>query len=310
MSASRTRLDVERQDGDAPLPPGFDALVAACARADDHAPFGEHTLLTLHGTRSVRHARVAVRLDGALAGFAVLSEGLDAWYLELAVSPYVRRLGVGRSLVDVALNHVASHGGGTVRAWAHSGGEAVERLADERLADGWHAARTLLVLDRPLHPGETPPGARRAVPPGLVLRDLDPAADRDAWLALSNAAFAGHPENGGWTRADLDWRLQTAWTHAHLFPVLADGAGLVAGVWCKAEPGSRTGELYAVAVAPRCQGQGLGAVVVGEALRRLAADGRGRALLYVDSTNAAARRVYDRAGFGLHHVDRCWERTV
>lgn len=290
------------QDADTALPAGFDALVQACTAADDHPPFGEHTLLTLHGQRQVRHSRLEASSAHGLAGYAVLSEGLDAWYVELAVAPASRGGHVGTALLRAAREHVASHGGGVLRAWAHAAGPAVERLAA-----GWRTSRSLHVLERPL--GADLPEPR--VPAGLVLRTLDPTddADRDAWLALSNAAFAGHPENGGWTRDDLDWRMDAAWTSSSGFPVLQDTGGLVAGVWAKDE-GDGSGELYVVAVHPCRQGRGLGAVVVEAALRALADQGCRSALLYVEAGNSPALRLYAGAGFRLHHVDRCYELDV
>lgn len=301
---------VELDHGDAPLPPGLAALVGACTAADDHPPFGEHTLLTLDGHRQVRHARLACHQGADLVGYAVLAEGLDAWYLELAVHPHHRGRGYGAALVLTATEHVAQHGGGVIRAWAHHGGQVAERLGRH-----WRVTRVLHVLQRSLN---GPPLPAPVVPAGLQLRDLDvlDQADRDAWLVLSNAAFAGHPENGGWTRGDLDWRMDATWTASSRFPVLHDNSGLVAGVWTKADEltdnptDAVTGELYVVAVHPRRQGRGLGAVVVAEAIRRLAVVGYQQATLYVDADNHRAGQLYARHGFAVHHQDRCYDLAV
>lgn len=290
-------------DADAPLPADFDDFTAACSHADDHAPFGEHTLLTLHGQRQVRHARIVCHLDGALAGYAVLSEGIDAWYLELAVAPPMRGRRVGSALREAALRHIRSHGGGSLRAWAHSGGPVVDHLLR-----GWTTSRTLQVLQTDLTRRVLVP----AVPPGVTARCLDvtSAAERDAWLALSNDAFQGHPENGGWDRAEVDWRMAAPWTDSNRFPVLEDHqTGLLAGVWTKAEQGHHP-ELYVVAVAPRAQGRGLGMTVVCQALGILRDHGFRKALLYVDTDNQPARSLYAKVGFTLQHVDSCYQLDV
>ncbi len=278
-------------------PGGLSAFVDQCTAVDGHAPFEEHTLLTLDGARQLPHARVEARDDRGLRGCAVLSEGVDGWSVELAVRPDARGTGVGRALLEQVHGHVRSHGGGTLRAWVHGSAAPARALA---AVVGARQERRLLVLRRPL---DDLPDV--AVPPGVRLRPLvlDDDADRDAWLAVSNAAFAGHPENGGWSRADLDWRLQTDWTDPTRFPVAEDEAGPVAGVWTKVPPGSSTGELYVVAVHPRAHGQGLGRVVVARALHDLREAGCSEAELYVDADNAAALRLYAWAGFvpGTEH---------
>lgn len=275
--------------------PGLADLAARCAAVDGHAPFEEHTLLTLDGPRQLPHARVELREGERLLGCALLSEGTQGWSLEAAVDPALRGRGHGRRLLAAAREHARSHGGGPVRAWLHGRQGAAHHLA---VSAGATAVRRLLVLQRGLE--ALPP-----VPP-VPVRPLDVAsgAERDAWLRLTNAAFDGHPDNGGWTRADLDWRMDAAWTDGARLPVVEDDLGLVAGVWTKVEPGADEGELFVVAVAPRAQGRGLGGVVVARALHDLRAAGCRRAVLYVDAENAPAVALYRRAGFvdGVDHT--------
>ena len=49
------------------------------------------------------------------------------------------------------------------------------------------------------------------VPEGAVLRNFEPGRDEEAWLAQNNAAFADHPEQGAWSRVDLDERTNEPW---------------------------------------------------------------------------------------------------
>lgn len=106
----------------------------------------------------------------------------------------------------------------------------------------------------PLAPGMTPVQA----PPGVRLRTLG-REETGAWLALSNAAFPGHPENGGWTNEGLAWRLASPWTALDRFVVAADAVTdrLLGGVWTKVMPGSGEAELYVVAVHPDWTGRGV-----------------------------------------------------
>jgi mycothiol synthase len=276
---------------------GFDAFESSCRAHDHHAPFDEHTLLSLQGLSAVPHARLTVQAGGLLAGCAVLTEGLDGWYVEVAVLPAWRRQGIGRVLVDATTEHVASHGGGVLRSWVHNTGGAAAALGRDA-----RVGRTLLVLRRSLD----------TALPDLTLgtRSLR-EGERDAWLRLSNAAFQGHPENGGWTRTHLDWRVEAAWTSLDRWPVVEDAQGkLVAGVWTKVEPGAVSGELYVVAVDPACQGRGLGRAAVAAALHHLADAGCRSAHLYVDAQNASALALYAWAGFVDGEIHQCLETTV
>lgn len=278
-------------------------LIADATRADGHAPFGEHVLLTLDSQPRVNHARIVSRVGGLLAGYLALSDTPDgAWYAELVTAPAYRSRGVAASLLSAARGHVAGHGGGCLRTWAYTHG-APDALADKL---GMGICRQVRYQQRPL----TAPPAPGAVP-GVRLRTLR-RDEAGAWLALSNAAFDGHPENGGWTADDLGWRLAAPWTSLDRFVVAVDAGTdeLLAGVWTKVESGSTEGELYVVAVRPDQAGRGLGRLVVRHALQVLAAHGLATASLYVDSTNTAALALYASAGFGTRHTDRCFELTV
>lgn len=280
-----------------PRPLALEAFERACQAVDDHAPFGEHTLLTLKGHASLPHVTQQVWDGEVLVGVAVLSEGLESWSVELATHPAYRGQGVGRALARGCQDHVASHGGGTVRAWVHGSAPAVQALAP--LAT---VRRSLLVLRRDLD---------TALPEVEgVTRSLDAGTEAQAWLRLSNAAFGDHPENGHWTLADLAWRIAAPWSDSTRWPVLEGPGGLLAGVWTKVEPGSLDGELYVVAVDPAAQGRGLGRLVVAEALRQLRQAGCRTAHLYVDEANQSARALYQWAGFAFAGIHRCLELEV
>lgn len=286
------------------LRPGLELarLLADATKTDGHAPFGEHVLLTLDGRRQQEHASIAVRGDDGLDGFCVLSRTPTAWYADLVTAPEARGRGIGTRLLTAAREHAASHGRGLLRAWAHSHG-APDALA-ARL--GMTVARSVSYQRRPLEDLPEP-----HAPVGTRLRTLRPN-ETAAWLALSNSAFEGHPENGAWAQDDLAWRLVAPWSDLARFVVLADEHTdqLLAGVWTKVEAGSDEGELYVVAVQPQHAGKGFGKVVVAEAMRILAGRGLGAASLYVDSNNQSAVALYTAAGFVEQHVDRCFAVTV
>jgi mycothiol synthase len=239
-----------------------------------------------------------------LTGFCVLARSPEAWYADLVTDPDARCRGVGTALLLAAHDHVTSHGGGLLRCWGSQPGApaALARKIGMTALRSLHFQRLRLPVDQ--HPPPRPPPTDVRV---RMLRNDESAA----WLQLSNAAFLGHPENGGWTMTDLQWRLAATWTDLTRFPVAVDSDDqLLAGVWTKAEPGAADAELYVVAVHPRHGGRGLGELVVREALHALRAAGSTVATLYVDDDNTRARALYDRISFRTHHLDHCYQVDI
>jgi mycothiol synthase len=149
-------------------------------------------------------------------------------------------------------------------------------------------------------------------PEGLSIRAFRPGEDDEAWLALNAEAFATHPEQGRWTATDLAERLAEPWFDPAGF-FLAERAGvalegLLGFHWTKTHPAGAygpeaVGEVYVLGVSPRAQGTGLGHVLLHTGLGYLAARGFRTVILYVDGDNAAAIRLYERAGFRTRAVD-------
>jgi mycothiol synthase len=140
------------------------------------------------------------------------------------------------------------------------------------------------------------------------VRTFEPGRDEEAWLAVNARAFAGHPEQGGWTRADLDDRIGQPWFDPRGFFLAADTRrdGALAGFhWTKVHDGGPepAGEVYVVGVDPSYQGTGLGKALTVIGVRHLHDHGLRTVELYVDGSNTAARRLYDALGFTEAAVD-------
>ncbi len=195
---------------------------------------------------------------------------------------------VAAALVDDVL---AAHEDCLVRAWSLRG-----RHRDVFEAAGFTLDRVLHCLRRPL-PAETWP------PEGdLTFRGFEPA-DVDAWVAVNNRAFAGHPEQGDltaedfWERTELPW-----WDPAGLRLGLVDD-DVVGFCWTKVHPGG-LGEIYVIGLVPEAAGRGWGTALVAEGLRHLHEDrGCGEAQLYVDGANPAGLALYEKLGFEEGHTD-------
>ncbi len=308
---------------------GVRALVAAAEAVDGGEPLAEDARLALEG-RGASGAAVTHLLaeePGAgrtsLAGYAQVRTSGDGSTVELLVAPERRGAGVGGALA-VAVRAAAgapgetgrtgatgehqAHEHGTGDAWSHGDHPGGARLAERH---GLERARVLLRMERSAPATGLPP---TRLPEGVALRAFDPGRDDASWLALNAAAFADHPEQGGWDAADLAARIREPWFDAAGLLLLVEAPGsegaaggperLLASHWTKvADPGSGVGEVYVVAVAPDQQGRGLGTAVVLAGLHHLAGRRVERVELYVEGDNAAALRTYEKLGFARIAAD-------
>lgn len=135
-------------------------------------------------------------------------------------------------------------------------------------------------------------------------------ADLDAALELNNRAFAGHPEQGGWTHDDLSRRINAPWFNTADVRVHRRGGNVIAFCWTKRHDATEhdgvLGEIYVVAVDPEHHGTGLGRGIVAAGLHHIGTKISSEAMLYVDASNDAAVNLYTRLGMGVHHRERAW----
>jgi ribosomal protein S18 acetylase RimI-like enzyme len=74
---------------------------------------------------------------------------------------------------------------------------------------------------------------------------------------------------------------------------------LILGTWLPLESSHHVAEVNGLAVDPARHGEGIGGRLVEAAIARVRERGKRRLVLRVLSTNAAARRLYERHGFQL-----------
>lgn len=275
------------------------ALIDAATRADGVAPVGES------GLRGLADNGVAHLLAGDPAGpdgYLTLASDGSA---ELVVRPADRGHGVGTWLARAAIDRT----GGGVRFWAH-GTLPLARATAAAL--NLQTVRELLRMSRTLRGVDDMNGV---VPQGVRVRSYSGSADDAELLRVNNAAFAWHPEQGGWTGADLAARLAEPWFDpAGLLLAVDEQTGaLRAFHWTKVH-NPDLGEVYVLGVDPAAQGRGLGRAMTLAGLahlaRRLAGGGPSagdpEVMLYVESDNAAAINTYTGLGFAVAAVDTCF----
>lgn len=337
MNSGQPAPRMPRSDGDGPAPgPRVDvrgpisdaeasaamALADAAARVDGVAPLSEHVLLHLRYGGDARACNLLLSERGELAGYAHLDpvpdgavtqgavpdggnpqrsaadapEGSSA---ELVIHPAHRGRGLGLLLAR-ELAAQAGHRPGPLRVWAHGDLPAAAGLA---AAAGFERARGLWLMRRSL---EAPVGQPR-LPDGVTVRTFVPGRDEDDWLRVNSRAFASHPEQGAWTREDIDLREREPWFDPHGF-FLAERGGQLAGFhWTKVHPEEPAGEVYVVGVDPGERGTGLGRALTLIGLDYLRARGLPEVMLYVDESNRPAIGLYESLGFTRWRTDVMYE---
>jgi mycothiol synthase len=211
--------------------------------------------------------------------------------VDLAVAPEARGAGLGRALAAASLA-----GDSAVTAWSHGDHPAAARLA---AAYGLERVRELWVMRRPA----STPLPEVAVPAGIEVRSYRPE-DAAEVVRVNAAAFAQHPEQGAMDEAELAERMTEDWFDPAGLLVAEDvgGQGLVGFHWTKRHS-PELGEVYVVGIDPAAQGRRLGRVLTAAGLAHLAGAGVEEVLLYVESDNAAGRRLYEGLGFTHAAVD-------
>jgi mycothiol synthase len=271
------------------------ALIAAAEKNDGVAPVGDQVLRALGHDRS-RHL-LALGDDGVV-GYLDLAPPTDddPAMAELVVHPQWRRRGIGSTMARMALGEAGS---GT-RIWAHGNLEPARATARSL---GMVAARELLQMRRALT------GLPDVAVPAGVRIDTYRGPDDDAeLLRVNNAAFAWHPEQGGWTDADIAERRAEPWFNPEgLFMAFDEETGELLGFhWTKVH-NEGLGEVYVVGVDPAAQGRGIGATLTLIGLHhladRLSGNSRPTVMLYVEADNSAAVNTYQRLGFAVASVD-------
>ncbi|WP_336249303.1 GNAT family N-acetyltransferase [Stomatohabitans albus] len=204
-----------------------------------------------------------------------------------------------------ALTETAARVQGPVHLWRH-------RPFPVALDDlGLTLERSLAHMQRDTSdlPGVPP------TPPGVLIRPFT-WDDLDAFVELNNAAFAHHPDQGGWTRDLAQERLRQPWVRfdqlfiAQETSQSSEPGKLLAFHWTKqheTQEGKPAGEVYVIGVHPDAQGRGLGKVMLLTGLHALVTSGAQLLDLWVNEAETAPMRLYTSMGFTVAERSECFE---
>jgi mycothiol synthase len=269
-------------------------LVQRAAQEDGVGPLSEHVLLHLRYGGEPDARSLLLWRAGQVAGYGHLDPAeADAAGPsgEMLIDPGSRRQGLGRVLIQAL---IAEAGPRELRLWAHGDRPAAIALA---AAAGFRRTRSLWQMRRSLKVALRP----AEIADGITVRAFQAGRDEDAWMRLNATAFAHHPEQGGWTREDLDLREQEPWFDPAGFFLAERDGRLVGFHWTKVhgpEDGHEAiGEVYVVGVDPAERGTGLGRALTVIGLQHLRDLGLAEVMLYVDEENTPAIRLYQSFDF-------------
>ena len=286
-----------------------DHLMTDAWRADGTRPMSDHMWVDLREGGRRGYAGIIVREEGHehIVGYAQVSRGNESWGLDIVIHPHHRydMAEIGPRMLEEAISVVAGDGGGHVHWWVF---EANNVHADLARAAGFRPGRRLLQMRRslPLEP------AHLGIVDGFAVDAFAPGLDEEEWLVVNNAAFASHPEQGGWTLDTIRSREAEDWFDPAGFLLHRTDGRIDGFCWTKMhdDAAGPIGEIYAIAVHPGSASRGLGRRLVTAGLRHLAGAGAVTAMLYVDSDNEPAMAVYSALGFRAHHSERAFVGDV
>jgi len=247
-----------------------------------------------------------------IAGYAHLDLNGNAFGRlvgELIVAPARRREGIGSAMMEALIAR-----GGTaqtrpvLRLWSHGDHPGAAKIAEHF---GFNRVRELLLLKR----SRSARISESAMPPGIHVRRFVPGRDEEAVVEVNSRAFAWHPEQGQMTSKELVETQREKWFDPQGFFLAEDREGRLLGFhWTKVHPanpmrfeGKPVGEVYVLGVDPDAQGSGLGKALTLLGLEYLEKQGLENIILYVESDNASALKLYRKFGFDLFETDVQYE---
>jgi len=274
-------------------------LLKAATDLDGVPPIAEHVLLHLRHGGDKSDSHLVIEKDGQVIAYAHLDKTdlVAGPSVEAVVHPKYRDQGFGTALLNEAIKIC----GEKTRIWSHGDLPQAQSIATslklERLWANLQMSKQLLEV--------------REVTSKYLIRSFFPGIDDEAFLELNNKVFTDHPDQGGWSKSDLEVRVNEEWFDEKGFFICEDKGKLIGFCWTKihgahihSHEGNETdhgheaiGEIYVLAVDPAYKGQGVGKDLTTTGLNYLKYQGLNSAMLYVGVENMPALDLYTSLGF-------------
>jgi len=276
------------------------ALIADATKQDGAPPVAEHVLLHLRygGDKAARP--LIMESGEEVIGYAHidLTDEIGGPRAELVIHPKHRNQKLGSQL----LAEVTKITGDRLRLWSHGDSVNAQKMAENR---GFKRVRTIIQMRRSLN------DPIADINNSIEIRNFLNGIDNDEWIALNNRIFNDHPEQSSWSNRDLDIRIREDWFDDKGFLVVTENGKMVAFCWTKIHGGHShkhadheeshahdpIGEIYIMGVDPDYSGRGFGGAITIAGLQHMRYQGIFSAMLYVESQNESALKLYRGLGF-------------
>ena len=274
-------------------------LIKAATDLDGVPPIAEHVLLHLRHGGDKSDSHLVIEKDDQVIAYAHLDKTdlVAGPIVEAVVHPKYRGQGFGTALLNEAIKIC----GDKTRIWSHGDLAQAQSIAAslklERLWANLQMSKQLLETVE--------------ITSKYLIRNFLPGIDDQAFLEINNKVFVDHPDQGGWSKSDLEVRVNEEWFDEKGFFVCEDKGKLIGFCWTKihgahthSHEGNETdhgheaiGEIYVLAVDPAYKGQGIGKNLTTTGLNYLKYQGLSSAMLYVGVENTPALNLYTSLGF-------------
>jgi mycothiol synthase len=282
-------------------------LLDRCELVDGRPPLGDHALVAVTNGQTDLCAIAVVDASSQPVGYAQATASdrrPPTWTIDIAIDPDHRddHGAVLEATLGAVLAQVDARGGQAVQWWCHEPTDVQSSIAEHH---GLLPTRQLLQMHLDVE--------EITDPPAFTTRPFVQGVDEAALLEVNNLAFEHHPDQGSWTLESLTGRFESDWFNPAGLLIHDDVDGAIIGFcWTKIHETSSApvGEIYVVAVRPDAGGRGLGRALTHAGLVSLRDRGVGQVMLFVDSANVAALRVYRGLGFTVTSSTTALQRTI